>query len=119
VHSPESIYCSHPLLPVVESRDIFFGGMPTRKVPKDLIVLLRALASYTLTIETRSGTLIHGVLESVDTNMNVTMSQVTIDAGSETFPSLFLSGRHIVFVHLPEHMDIREQIDSYEQRNRR
>jgi small nuclear ribonucleoprotein (snRNP)-like protein len=95
------------------------SGMPTGKTPKDLTVLLQALASsYILTIETRSGTIVCGVLESVDKNMNVTMSQVTINAGSETFPSLFLSGRHIVFVHLPEDVDIRDQIDSYERRNR-
>jgi small nuclear ribonucleoprotein (snRNP)-like protein len=79
------------------------------KLPRSLVVLLQALVGSRVTIETRGGTVVRGALESVDHAMNLTLSDVTVRACN--FPALFLAGRQIVFVHLPDEVDVGREID--------
>jgi small nuclear ribonucleoprotein (snRNP)-like protein len=82
-----------------------------RKTPRSLCVLLQALVSSRVTVETRSGASLTGVLESVDGRMNVTLSDAA--ASTALFPSLYVAGRHIVFVHLPDSADIGSAVDAH------
>lgn len=90
-----------------------------RKPPRSLCVLLQALVGRSVTIELRSRALVSGVLSEVDGKMNTIMSEVTVtmrDMPVASYPSLHVSGRHVVFVHLPEMLcvatTIRQHVES-------
>jgi small nuclear ribonucleoprotein (snRNP)-like protein len=87
--------------------------MSTRplKPPRSLVILLQALVSERVKIETRSGAVLTGVVDAVDRRMNLTMSDAA--STSATFPSLYIAGRQIVFVHLPDNFDVGKAIDDH------
>jgi small nuclear ribonucleoprotein (snRNP)-like protein len=81
------------------------------KPPRSLAILLQALVGSRVTIETRGGIVLYGLLDYVDRAMNTTLSDAS--AGNNCFPMLFLTGRQIVFVHLPDDVDIGRVLDSH------
>lgn len=81
------------------------------KPPRSLCVLLQALVSSRVTIETRSGLVVSGVLAAVDGRMNVTLSDASTP--SATFAALYIAGAHIVFAHLPEGLDVAATVDAH------
>lgn len=81
------------------------------KPPRSLCVLLQALVSSRVTIETRSGLVVSGVLASVDSRMNLTLSDASTPSAS--FASLYIAGAQIVFAHLPEDTDVAAAVDAH------
>lgn len=74
-------------------------------------MLLQALVGEQVTIETRTGLVLTGILANVDNKMNITMSEAITPTTS--FPSLYIAGRQIVFAHLPDNLDIGRAIDEH------
>lgn len=89
------------------------GGGPRKRPPRSLCVLLQALVGQKVAVETRAGASMQGVLEHVDRRMNLTMSDVSTPFSSAPYDSLYVAGTHVVFVELPDSVDVGRAIDGY------
>jgi small nuclear ribonucleoprotein (snRNP)-like protein len=83
------------------------------RAPKvTLVSALEALLGATVTVELRNEMLIEGLIETVDPKLRyiVLVSALVRRPGrsesNETLEFIFLSGRNIRFIHLPENLDI-------------
>ena len=82
-------------------------------VQNTLIALLKGVEGEVTTIDLRNERKVTGKIEWVDEGMNVDMTDVTfVDVmGRETeFSNLYIQGRNIRYVHIPDHCDIVESI---------
>lgn len=89
-------------------------------VAKSLICLLESLQSKVTVIELRDDCLVHGVIRSVDSFMNVELSEVTLKRPvsilSDTYKEIkfdyfFVKGTRIRYVHIPDEVDPIEAIE--------
>uniref|UniRef100_A0A914XDT2 Sm domain-containing protein n=1 Tax=Plectus sambesii TaxID=2011161 RepID=A0A914XDT2_9BILA len=76
-----------------------------------LVCLLQGVERKRVTVELRDETAIEGLITSVDCYMNIEMGDVTLyprysGAAPQKFDSFFISGKHIRYVHLPDHIDV-------------
>ncbi|ESN94681.1 hypothetical protein HELRODRAFT_152911, partial [Helobdella robusta] len=94
--------------PALSSRD---------KIDRSLVSLIRGINGRKTTVELRNEKKAFGTLESVDHNMNIHMSDVTLTDifGSETvFDKFFVRGTNIRYVQIPSDVSITEILHQQE-----
>uniref|UniRef100_A0A672HLG1 Organic solute carrier partner 1a n=1 Tax=Salarias fasciatus TaxID=181472 RepID=A0A672HLG1_SALFA len=88
----------------------------TRTIAENsLVVLLQGLQGHVTTVELRNESAARGRLLSVDAFMNVRLEDVLYRdrAGrSARLKDLFVTGRNVRYVHIPDDVDIMETIQS-------
>ena len=78
---------------------------------------MQAVQGYRTTVELRNESSAEGLIENVDGFMNVSMSDVKFSKqnGSEVkrmdFPTMFIQGQQIRYVHIPDCIDMRKAIE--------
>lgn len=80
-----------------------------------LVVLLQGLLGQETTVELRNEGVARGRVLSVDAFMNVRLADVLYrDRGgrSAQLQDLFITGRNVRYVHIPDHVDIMATIQS-------
>ncbi|CAN9504201.1 unnamed protein product [Ophioblennius macclurei] len=80
-----------------------------------LVVLLQGLQGQVTTVELRNESSARGRLLSVDAYMNVRLTEVLYrDRAGRTsrLKDLFVTGRNVRYVHIPDQVDIMETIQS-------
>ena len=108
-----------------------------KRGPKTLIVVLKSLMDMEFVIEMKNDTEILGVLDQVDDGMKSVLStsalscvsltvrshvrscimhnatQTTSKGEVQTFDLIYVLGRMIRYVHIPDHVDIVENLNRY------
>lgn len=88
-------------------------GEEKARTEQSLLCLIHACKGFETTIELRDESSIFGRIENVDGYMNITISNAKftkINGLIECFEELFIQGRKIRFVHIPDQIDIRQAI---------
>lgn len=83
------------------------------RLTNTLACLLKGLIGYRTIVELRNDTKIYGLVECVDSCMNLTMSDVIFSkpSGHQMACDVFyVLGKNIRFVHIPDEIDIVETI---------
>lgn len=82
---------------------------------RTLVCLLQAVQGHRTTVELRNESSAEGLIENVDGFMNISMSDVKFTKGNGGevlhFPTLFIHGRQIRYVQIPDFIDMRKAID--------
>lgn len=83
-----------------------------------LCLLLRAVQGRETIVELRNEAIAKGIVEEVDYAMNISMKDVVFtrpNGQTALFPSLYVHGRQVRYVHIPDDIDmvraIREQME--------
>ncbi|NXM06004.1 LSM10 protein, partial [Tyrannus savana] len=79
-----------------------------------LVILLQGLRGHVTTVELRDESAAAGLVTGVDAFMNVRLAEVTLTdrRGAVTrLEQLFVSGRNVRYVHIPDGVDIRATIE--------
>ncbi|NXS59863.1 LSM10 protein, partial [Brachypteracias leptosomus] len=79
-----------------------------------LIILLQGLQGLVTTVELRDESTATGRITSVDAFMNVRLAEVTFTdrrGRVSQLDELFVTGRNIRYVHIPDQVDIRATIE--------
>lgn len=79
-----------------------------------LVILLQGLRGRVTTVELRDESAATGRVTSVDAFMNVRLAEVTFTDRQGTvsqLDELFVTGRNIRYVHIPDDVDIRATIE--------
>lgn len=87
--------------------------------PKSLYCLIEALEGTKVVVETRRDTVLRGVLEACDPNMNLQMAQVTeqpLQGNARKHDYIFVKSRHVRFVHLPGSLDVSTAVQNAKKR---
>lgn len=96
--------------------------MPGEKRKENsLLCFVQALVGVRVVVELRYDTIIRGMVESVDDNMNLTMTGVSmqqLQGSAQTLEFLYIKGRHIRFIHLPGSLDAARLVESHKARTR-
>lgn len=74
-----------------------------------MVCLLKALENKVIEVEIRNNISIHGMLNFCETKMGLEFSNVTwtdVRGNRRTFDHFFVKGRQIVYVHIPDEIDI-------------
>ena len=90
------------------------GGQERTLARRTLICLLQAVQGFSTTVELRNESSIEGIIHHVDGFMNITMNEVRFtkpDGDVLEFPTMFVHGRQIRFVHIPDEIDMRSAIE--------
>eukprot|EP00741_Cyanophora_paradoxa_P001128 tig00000459_g1088.t1 len=89
-----------------------------RKGPKEpkfsLSVLLYALIGERVIVDLRNDVSFCGVLDEVDGSMNmqlIDVARTAVDGTVDRFDLMFLSGRVVRYVHIPDSIDVGKAID--------
>eukprot|EP00794_Sanderia_malayensis_P000426 gene424-1067_t len=88
-------------------------GAEKASTEQSLICLLHACKGYVTTIELRDESSIIGKIENVDGYMNIRVSNAKLERVNghvASFQELFIQGKQIRFVHIPDEIDIRTAI---------
>jgi len=75
---------------------------------RSLACVIQALEGMRLVVELRQDTIIRGVLESADEEMNLVMKGVTmtpLEGQKKELEWLYVKGHHVRFVHIPSKVD--------------
>ena len=91
------------------------GGQDRALSERTLVCLLQAAQGHRTTVELRNETSAEGFIDSVDGFMNICMSQVKFVKPNEAslrFPTMFIHGRQIRYVHIPDQIDMLQAIKS-------
>ncbi|XP_053122767.1 U7 snRNA-associated Sm-like protein LSm10 [Hemicordylus capensis] len=78
-----------------------------------LVILLQGLHGRVTTVELRDEGVVVGRIVNVDAFMNIRLSEATFtdrSSHSAWLADLFVTGRNVRYVHIPEDMDIRATI---------
>ena len=85
-----------------------------------LVCLLQAAQGHVTTVELRNESSAEGKIENVDGYMNIVMTNVKLTKQNGqvlNLPQMFIHGRHIRFVQIPDEIDMRaalkKQADKY------
>lgn len=82
---------------------------------RTLVCLLQAVQGHRTTVELRNESSAEGLIEHVDGFMNISMSDVKFTKGTDgevlDFPTMFIHGRQIRYVQIPDFIDMRKAID--------
>ncbi|KAM3657728.1 U7 snRNA-associated Sm-like protein LSm10 isoform X2 [Geospiza fortis] len=79
-----------------------------------LVILLQGLRGRVTTVELRDESAAAGRVTSVDAFMNVRLAEVTFtdrQGAVSRLDELFVTGRNIRYVHIPDEVDIRATIE--------
>lgn len=79
-----------------------------------LVILLQGLRGRVTTVELRDESAATGRVTSVDAFMNVRLAEVTFtdrQGAVSSLDELFVTGRNIRYVHIPDEVDIRATIE--------
>lgn len=79
-----------------------------------LVILLQGLCGRVTTVELRDESAATGRVTSVDAFMNVRLAEVTFtdrQGAVSQLDELFVTGRNIRYVHIPDEVDIRATIE--------
>ncbi|NXM79174.1 LSM10 protein, partial [Serilophus lunatus] len=79
-----------------------------------LVLLLQGLCGRVTTVELRDESAAEGRLSSVDAFMNVRLARVTFTdrrGAVSRLDELFVTGRNIRYVHIPQDVDIRATLE--------
>mmetsp|Transcript_6234 Transcript_6234/g.16936 ORF Transcript_6234/g.16936 Transcript_6234/m.16936 type:complete len:136 (-) Transcript_6234:61-468(-) len=89
----------------------------------DLAAIIHELRSMRVTLELRSDALVVGVIEEADEEMNTTMTNVTVSdpqgIGLRTFERLFIRGKQIRQVQIPDDVDVVRTLQQRKERAER
>ncbi len=88
-------------------------GVEKARAEQSLVCLIHACKGFTTTVELRDESSILGKIENVDGFMNITISNAKftkVDGHVQNFRDLFIQGRKIRYVHIPDEIDIRSAI---------
>ena len=80
-----------------------------------LVCLLKAMEGWTTTFELRNENSVTGSVVHVDFHMNTRLENCVfrkLDGTSERFDDMFVLGKNIRFVHIPDRMDIMRAVKS-------
>ena len=90
------------------------GGQERALAQRTLICLLQAVQGFRTTVELRNESSVEGIVHHVDGYMNITVNEARFTkANGEVleFPTMFVHGRQIRFVHIPDEIDMRSAIE--------
>lgn len=91
------------------------GGRERAVAERTLVCLLQAVQGHRTTVELRNESSAVGLIENVDGFMNISMSDVKFTKGNGgevmEFPTMFIHGRQIRYVQIPDFIDMRKAID--------
>ena len=91
------------------------GGRGRAVSERTLVCLLQAVQGHSTTVELRNESSVEGMIENVDGFMNISMTDVKFSKqnGREVmhFPTMFIQGRQIRYVHIPDFIDMRKAIE--------
>ncbi|XP_037120446.1 U7 snRNA-associated Sm-like protein LSm10 [Syngnathus acus] len=106
----ESEKTESPLSSQVEN----FSSIRERTIAENsMVVLLQGLRGEVTTVDLRNESTARGRVVNVDAFMNVRLEEVVYrdSKGRQThLQDLFITGRNIRYVHIPDHMDIMKTI---------
>lgn len=80
-----------------------------------LVVLLQGLHGQVTTVDLRDESAARGRVINVDAFMNIRLEKVLYRdrrGRMSSMDDLFVTGRNVRYVHIPDHMNIRETIES-------
>ena len=86
-----------------------------------LLCFVQALVGLRVVVELRYDTVIRGTVDSVDDNMNLTLTGVSLQqlqGDAQMLEFLYVKGRHIRFIHLPGCLDAARLVESRRARTR-
>lgn len=81
---------------------------------RTLVCLLQACQGHKVTVELRNESFAEGTVDLVDGYMNVNMSKVEltkINSKTVRLEELFIQGRQIRYVHIPDEINMRDAIE--------
>ena len=91
------------------------GGRERAASERTLVCLLQAVQGHRTTVELRNESSAEGLIDNVDGFMNISMSDVKFSKqnGREVldFPTMFIQGRQIRYVQIPDFIDMRKAIE--------
>lgn len=79
-----------------------------------LVILLQGLHGQVTTVELRNESVAVGRITNVDAFMNMRLAEATFTdqhGCSSSMDSLFVTGRNIRYVHIPDDVDVRSTIE--------
>lgn len=106
--------CSRGLCVKLSKNFNMAGGRERALSERTLVCLLQAVQGQRTTVELRNESSAEGLIENVDGFMNISMSDVTFTKGNGEvmgFPTMFIHGRQIRYVQIPDIIDMRKAID--------
>lgn len=89
------------------------GGQERALAERTLVCLLQAVQGYRTTVELRNESYAEGMIDGVDGYMNISMSEVKFVKPNGRvfhFPSMFVHGRQIRYVQIPDQIDMVQAI---------
>ncbi|XP_041665349.1 U7 snRNA-associated Sm-like protein LSm10 [Cheilinus undulatus] len=93
-----------------------FNSIRERTIAENsMVVLLQGLQGEVTTVDLRNESSARGRVVSVDAFMNIRLKDVVYRDGRgqvTQLQDLFITGRNIRYVHIPDHMDIMKTIES-------
>ncbi|KAL3043561.1 hypothetical protein OYC64_003427 [Pagothenia borchgrevinki] len=92
-----------------------FNSIRERSIAENsMVVLLQGLQGEVTTVELRNESSARGRVVNVDAFMNVRLDDVTYKdrrGKSSQLQDMFITGRNIRYVHIPDHVDIMKTIE--------
>nr|XP_020453255.1 U7 snRNA-associated Sm-like protein LSm10 isoform X2 [Monopterus albus] len=93
-----------------------FNSIRERTIAENsMVVLLQGLQGEVTTVDLRNESTARGRVVNVDAFMNIRLEEVVYRdwRGNDTqMQDLFITGRNVRYVHIPDHMDITKTIQS-------
>ncbi|XP_010790837.1 U7 snRNA-associated Sm-like protein LSm10 [Notothenia coriiceps] len=94
-----------------------FNSIRERSIAENsMVVLLQGLQGEVTTVELRNESSARGRVVNVDAFMNVRLDDVTYKdrrGKSSQLKDMFITGRNIRYVHIPDHVDIMKTIEGH------
>lgn len=81
------------------------------RLPRMVSVVLRALVVEFVFVQLRNGAVLASASDAVDDIMSIALPELYME--DRRYSHVFLSGRQIVFMQLPDDSDIRNGVDRY------
>lgn len=82
---------------------------------KTLTSLLQSLEGERTVVELRNDSVIVGVINNVDSNMNIELVDVSFNRNrfgiERSYEKFFVAAKHIRYVHIPDHINIAETLE--------
>ncbi|KAI6059849.1 U7 snRNA-associated Sm-like protein LSm10 [Aix galericulata] len=101
-------------LPLSRAMEVSHSVKERTIAENSLVILLQGLHGHVTTVDLRDESTATGRVTNVDAFMNMRLAQVTFTdrRGAEShLDELFVTGRNVRYVHIPEQVDIRATIE--------
>uniref|UniRef100_A0A7S2QRZ1 Sm domain-containing protein n=1 Tax=Norrisiella sphaerica TaxID=552664 RepID=A0A7S2QRZ1_9EUKA len=95
---------------------IFHSAHERKRRTETLLCFVQALVGSRVEIELRDDVVVRGLLSSVDVLMNCRLQAANWKKKGrkkELFDTLHIPGRQIVFIHIPDDVDVTKTIDAH------